>query len=552
MNLRNWILCVGLSFTIAGEASGQAQYAFRITFSDKTGSPSIANPLSFLSQRALDRRALHGVTVNPTDQPVSPDYMDSVLTITNGVRHVTSRWLNTGVILLTDSSKILLLQNKPYITDIKYVAYFGGGLHNEAPKFEEETRTPKPQYKTTGTPAYYGPSWDQTNMVKGECLHDLGFMGQGKLIAVLDDGFQYVNTNPGFDSLMSSGRLLDKYNFVRADTSVFAVHNHGTEVLSTMAGYVPNVYVGAAPKAEYALYVTEHQGPENPIEMDNMIAGMERADSLGADILTSSLGYDVFFGPVPYTIPDSEMTGNTTPVAIAANHAVSKGMLLVITAGNEGSSGLLTPGDADSVITVGSVNINKIPPGNSGHGPNADGQVKPDVCALGQPGSVLLSNLNAFSINGTSIATPQIAGFAACLWQAGASKTNFEVKRAILQSSHLFSAPGLPQLGYGIPDFCNAHKTLSVAETVPLYNSIKVYPNPFNSTLTLEIHARSPESVSIQLTDITGMLVYDQESLVTSGLNELNMNMPGELSVGVYLCRVVMAHQVHTIKVVKQ
>src|SRR5690606_21990153 len=141
------------------------------------------------------RRLAQNINVDQTDLPVSPAYMDSVLTITQGKRHVTSRWLNTCVILLDDSSKILLLQNKPYITAIEYVAYYANGLHGEAPKWQEETHSSSPaKHKTTGSPAYYGPTWNQTNMVQGDCLHDLDKKGQGMLIAVLENGFMYVNT----------------------------------------------------------------------------------------------------------------------------------------------------------------------------------------------------------------------------------------------------------------------------------------------------------------------------------------------------------------------
>jgi subtilisin family serine protease len=371
------------------------------------------------------------------------------------------------------------------------------------------------------------------------------------LIAVLDDGFKHVNTNPGFDSLYSSGRILDKYNFVLADTGVYAAHVHGTEVLSTMAGYVPNTYVGAAPLAQYALYVTEEQGPEHPIEMDNMIAGMERADSVGADILSTSLGYDVFFSPVPYSIPDQDFNGHTTPVAIAANHAVAKGMLLVITAGNEGPAGLLTPGDADSVITVGSVDINKNSPANSGYGPNTDGQVKPDVCAMGAPGSVLISTLTPTSINGTSIATPQIAGFAACLWQGSPTRSNYEIKRAIIESSHLFTNPTHVQLGYGVPDFCAALKALDIDETRPNQSSITIYPNPFSDELTISLTSSRANTLLFELADVTGKLVFRNTKSVDSGKNLVKIDTPVDLATGVYLCRMILDNEVKTVKLIK-
>ena len=550
MILRKWILCSLLALSLCEPADAQPQYAFRISFTDKAGSPPLSNPSAFLSPRALNRRLLQTIPLHITDQPVSPAYMDSVLTITGGKRHVTSKWLNTCVILLDDSSKILLLQNKPYITDISYVAYYQNGIHGQK-KFEEETHSASSaKFRTTGNPAWYGPTWAQTNMVKGDCLHDAGYLGQGVLIAVLDDGFQYVNTNPGFDSLYTSGRILDKHNFVKADTAVYTSYFHGTEVLSTMAGYVPNAFVGAAPLAQYALYVTEDQGVEHPIEMDNMIAGMERADSLGADILSSSLGYDVFFSPVYYAIPDSQFDGNTTPVAIAANLAAAKGMLLVITAGNEGTNGLLTPGDADSVLTVGSVDINKTPASNSGYGPNTDGQTKPDVCALGAPGYVIIGGLNPTAVSGTSIATPQIAGFAACLWQATNGRTPYQIKTAIQKSAHVYSTPGV-QLGYGIPDFCAAFKALGIDDAKPGADNLSVYPNPFSNELTISLDTPTNDNLLVQITDVTGKLVFSTVEVLTAGQNNVKVRIPADLSPGVYLCRLILSGEVRTVKLLK-
>lgn len=369
MVLRKCIVGMLVIILLTSTAQAQtAQFAFRISFKDKQGSANITNPLSFLSQRAIDRRSQMGIPIDTTDLPVAPHYIDSVLTATQGILHVTSRWLNQCVVLLSDSTNILLLQNKPYINTIDYVAYYQNGLHNKPEvqdKFAKET-VDDGTHKPTGTQAYYNGNWDQTNLVHGDCLHDKGYKGQGKLIAVLDDGYSFVNSNAAFDSLYTSGRILDKYNFVRDTNFVYGYSQHGTEVLSTMAVYLPNTYVGAAPLAQYALYITEDNTSEQVVEMDNMIAGFERADSIGADVVSTSLGYNTFFGPTFYSIPQAQLDGKTTIAAKAANMATSKGMLMIITAGNEGGGGLLTPGDADSALTIGNVLATKIPATSSG------------------------------------------------------------------------------------------------------------------------------------------------------------------------------------------
>jgi serine protease AprX len=552
--LGKWILCCSLFITTRAFAQAQPQYAFRVSFSDKAGSPSISNPLAFLTQRSLDRRTAQGIAIDATDQPVSPLYLDTVLTLTLGKLHVTSKWLNNCVILLHDSSKILLLQNKPYITDIRYIAYYSTGLHMAVPggTGSGTSIAPSSKYKTTGNPAWYGSSWDQTNLVHGDCLHDKGWKGEGKLIAILDDGYVGVNSGVGFDSLYKSGRIVDKRNFVLADTFVYGYSGHGTEVLSAMAAYLPNTYVGSAPLAQYALYITEQLNVELQIEMDNMVAAFERADSIGADVISTSLGYNIFPNVPSYTIPVSDFDGKTTPPARAANMASAKGILMVITAGNEGAGGLLTPGDADSAVTVGAVNISKAPASFSGHGPNAAGVIKPDVCALGQPGYGMGAGSIPFPVNGTSIATPQIAGFAACLWQGSPGRKSSEVKRAIISGADLYPTPNMPQLGYGAANFCKSTAVLDVHDVIGQAFGITIFPNPVNKAITISLYSTAGESLHVTLTDVTGKILMSSHHTLSGGSNRINIPTPAGLAPGIYLCRLVIAQQVRAVKLVKE
>jgi serine protease AprX len=554
MSLRRSIRCLAAILTIQVSVQAQTQYAFRISFSDKNGA-DISNPLSFLSQRALDRRTLHSCAVDTTDLPVAQVYIDTVLDLTQGKLHVTSRWLNTCVILVEDTALIAPLLLKPYVSGTKYVGFYLNGLHkgggDEYPgKFTSETEVEK----TTGSAAYYGPSWDQTNLVKGDCLHDNGWLGEGKLIAVMDDGFLNVDTNPAFDTLMTDGRVLDMNNFVLADPVVYDYHSHGTQALSALAGYIPNTYVGAAPKASYALYITEDQNSEQPIEMDNLVAAMERADSLGTDVISTSLGYNTFFGPVPSSLTYADIDGKTTPAAIAANMATIKGILVVVSAGNEGGNSwnfILTPGDADSALTIGSVNISGVPAGTSGYGPNSAGHVKPDVCALGSPAAVLLGDLTPHYINGTSFATPQIAGFAACLWQAIPTITTYKLRDAIKKASSSYNNPGV-QLGYGIPDFCLALQSLGVKDPngPNAVEWIRFYPNPVNDQVSAEFYSRLSAKMDLRLMDITGRVIIDHVFSVHSGNNKISFGLP-DIASGVYICRVNMGDYSQVVRLLK-
>jgi hypothetical protein len=546
MSAKTWAAFLLVLFL--SESTAARQYAFRICFKDKNGSLAISDAHAFLSERALERRRAQGIRLDSTDRPVSSVYIREVLNLTNGSFHVASKWLNSCVILVSDSSQISVLKDKPFISSITYV-----GFYADEPKGKNHVKgaVPVPAWKTTADPAYYGSAWTQTHLVSGDCLHDKGWMGQGKLIAVLDDGFHYVDSAPAFDSLYQSGRIADTRNFVLPQNDVYTdFWQHGTEVLSTIAGYLPNTYVGAAPQAQYALYVTEDQTSETPVEMDNMVAGFERADSIGADIISSSLGYNTFNPPFP-SIPLSELDGKTTVAAIGANLAVQKGMLLVITAGNEGNAGLLTPGDADSVITVGSVGANGQPAGNSGYGPNAAGIIKPDVCALGNPGYVLTNGTTPFAVSGTSVATPQVAGFAACLWQGSTGKSNFEIKQAILKTASFYSSPQPPQMGYGILDFCEADIMLDVAEMEGGPSSVTVYPNPSSGKFLITFSYSHTASIKFTITDLTGRVVLRESRSISAGANQIAIDLPASLSSGVYLCIIQLEGERKAIKLLK-
>lgn len=536
---RIWCVWILLLLATSGSVQAQApQYVFKISFKDKAGAPPLSSASSFLSQRALDRRTAQDIALDSTDRPVSPGYVSDVLSTTGGTFHVKSKWLNFLVILLTDSSKILTLSGKPYIQSIEYTGYYDPYLHNKTSNGGINQNA-----QVTGSSNYYGSSWNQTDMVHGDYLHDRGFKGQGKLIAVLDAGFVGVDIGLGFDSLVQSGRIVDAYDLVHASTDVYSYSGHGTGCLSTMAAYLPGTYVGTAPLAEYALYCTEVEGIDQPAEMDNMVAGIERADSVGADIISSSLGYNNFQGPGYSTLTYADIDGKTTAPAKAVNLATAKGMLCVISAGNEGGNPwnyILTPGDADSAITVGSVNINKDPAGDSGFGPNSAGRIKPDVCLLGSSAYIMQTSGTPVPGNGTSYATPQLAGWAACLWQATSNTTPWKLRNAITQSAHRYLNPGA-QLGYGIPDFGKAFELMGIKDVAADLNTdnwLKAYPNPFYKQLTIGFYMDTNEKADIAVFDITGRKVAASALQLNKGVQTATIDLPG-LPAGTYYLKAV-------------
>ncbi len=546
---KSWIISGLLLFAIL-PVFAQQQFAYRISFTDKAGAPPLSNPLVFLSQRALDRRSAQNISLNQTDRPVSPLYVDTVLTITGGVLHVTSKWLNNCVVLLPDSSMLPTLASKPWIAEIRYVAFYQNGLHQRNENSETNPNPIKSFSKTTGNAAYYGAAWNQTQLVNGDCLHDAGFRGAGKLIAIMDDGYNYVLTNHGFDSLNMRNGVVDVHNFVGNSNDVYSGNSHGTQALSVMAGIVTDTFVGAAPDAAYALYVTEDQSSEQPIEMDNFVAALERADSVGADVINASIGYNIFFGPLAgASLSLADIDGKTTVAAKGVNIAATKGILCVISAGNEGGNSwnkILTPGDADSALTVGNVNAAGMIASNSGFGPNAAGVVKPDVLALGNPAMVLRTNTIPIGVSGTSFATPQIAGFAACLSEAFPLANESEIRLAIKQSASQFNNPGT-QTGYGIPDFCAARAFLDIPPAFLMENGMALYPNPANDFLQIKLPENS-HYAALQIIRMDGAVVFEKE--ISGNTNLVSVSVAA-LPAGVYGCKIWIENQMKMLRFVK-
>lgn len=532
--MRRNIAFLLLFLFVISNVVAQEQYAFRVFFKNKIGAPEISNASTFLSSKALQRRTIWSIPISENDRPLNQAYIDTVLNLTKSKFQLKSKWLNYCVVLLSDSSKIHLLDNKSFVSFTQYISNYGNELHQINNKFKSENEFPS-VYKSTSDSSFYGASWQQNNLLNGICLHAQGYKGKGKLIAVLDDGFNYVPTAPGFDSLFKQGRIIDKKNFVTNDTFVYGFGSHGTQILSTISGNIPNNFVGAAPDAEVALYITEDITSERPIELDNFLAATERADSIGADIISSSLGYNYFDAPSP-SLTYANLDGKTTIAAQAVNIATQKGIVCVISAGNEGGNSwnyILTPGDADSALTIGSVDINKNPAGNSGYGPNSAGIQKPDVCALGNPGAVLSSGPNPIYINGTSIATPQIAGFTACLMQANPSKNPYQIKNAIKKSSHLFTSPNY-HIGYGVPDFCKAAQMLEIKNLDSAFSNIKIFPNPTENSFWITFIASKPNKTQVLIYNNQGQIILSKEVSIERGGNKKQIELPTNLSSGLY------------------
>jgi len=342
-------------------------------------------------------------------------------------------------------------------------------------------------------------------------------------IAIMDSGFPGVNIIDGFKRIRDDNRLLDGYDFVRRDDNEFAFSGstHGTQTFSDIAGFIDGEFVGTAPDANYYLFITEDIATEGPKEEALWVEAAERADSLGVDVINTSLGYSVGFDNPAYQYTPSDMNGQTTFISRGANMAFEKGMLLVSSAGNSGNSswGIITaPGDAPGVLTVGAIDSSGAYASFSSRGPTADNRVKPDVVAKGLGAAVIRSNNVVSTNNGTSFSSPIMAGAVACLWQAFPSMTNGEIMQLIRESASLYDNPTI-QLGYGIPNFRTILESLSVDDNS--IDEFRIYPNPIKDKLFLEgpvqnsfkIRIFTTEGKMVQSTSLENVNYISMENL---------------------------------------
>ncbi len=538
------LLCIIALFSFSNNSFSQNRFVIR--FTNKTNTPfSINNPLAFLSQRAVDRRNAHGIAIDQSDLPVDPIYIQQVSNITGVTILNHSKWFNSVTVELTSPSILSSINALPFVLSSVLVGRPAGTGETNINKYNLNEQGPVlNSFPSVARLASfnYGNAQNQTSMININALHDLGFSGQGMIIAVIDGGFQDADIMGCFDSLFSQGSVLSTWDFVSNNANVYDDFWHGSAVLSTMAANVPGDMVGTAPNAQYILLRSEEVLSEYIIEEYNWASAAEFADSAGADVINSSLGYTEFDDPTQnHTYAD--MDGNTCPATIAADIAASKGILVVNSAGNEGNNSfhyISSPADGNFVLGIGAVNSSGSYASFSSQGPSFDGRVKPDVAAQGQGAAVFMpgNTLSSFS-SGTSFSGPIIAGAVACLRQRFPAKSNIEIMDAVRQSASQYATPD-GMLGYGIPDFGVASLVLGGYELSLFSDGLEVidfYPNPLKSgsTLNFRFFNRYMESVSIDLLDATGKVISRQT--IDTSTSVIPVEIDTKLSGGIYFLR---------------
>jgi len=342
--------------------------------------------------------------------------------------------------------------------DSVHLTAFGNRVAHEAIVLDGKLES------TTGVTNFfnYGAgSLAEIDLHKGQFLHNIGLCGQGMVIAILDGGFFNYTTLDAMDSIITNNQVLDTWDFYSNNTTVSDDHPHGMQCLSTIAANIRGQFIGKAPKANFLLYRTEDASSEYLIEEFNMVCGMERADSAGADVISASLGYSEF-NDASFNHTYAQMNGNTTIATLGANLAAKKGILFVVAAGDEGDSAwhyIMTPADGDSVLATGAVDMNRAARSFSSYGPSSDGQVKPDVASIGVNVMVQSTDNTIVTGSGTSFACPNMAGLSSILWQAFPEVNNMRIIQALRDAGSIATSPD-NRIGYGVPDLKSAFGTL--------------------------------------------------------------------------------------------
>jgi serine protease AprX len=553
--IRTFILYIVLLTTTL---SAYSQDRYIVKFTDKNNSPySLSSPLQFLSQRAIDRRINHNISLTITDLPVNPNYIQGVINTGANVLNV-SKWNNAVIIETTSTSVLNAINQLSYVSNYSNVGKVVLNPINPTNKFSKESYAPYNKNQSLRTASYnYGQAANQINMIGLSNLHNAGFDGTGMIIAVIDAGFYDAPNMICFDSLFQQNRIISTWDFVDHENDVYDDNYHGAAVLSCMASNVDNELIGTAPKAEYILLRSEDAATENIIEEYNWSAAAEYADSAGADVINSSLGYTRFDDPIQ-DHEYADLDGNTCPVTIAADMAASKGILVVNSAGNEGNSSwnyISAPADGDSVLAAGAVDDLGIYASFSGNGPSADGRIKPDVADLGQ-GTSLYTAFSGNMVttgNGTSFSGPILAGAAACLWQAWPQRNNMQIIDFIQRSSSQFQFPDT-LIGYGIPNFTLANNLLSLSEfNVSTSSAMNVFPNPWNNNSPLHVLylSEKTEVITLEIVDVLGRVMYSESRNVSGGIYE-DLQIKVDISNGTYLVNIYSSKEVLTSKFIKQ
>jgi serine protease AprX len=556
---RLFIIVSAIIFSFSLFAQEQKHVVF---LKNKDNNPySLSNPIAFLTQRSLDRRTKSNIPLDSRDLPVTPSYVTQIAA-TGAVVVYSLKWFNAVVVNTNDPGILVTIAALPFVDHIDQALKDQPVKTHSEPGIKEITGIPPYILSKEGPRASvkssnlinYGQAYNQAHMISVDGLHNLGFTGEGMMIAILDAGFYHVDQIAAFDSLWVNNQILGTRDFNIPGNNVFGdnMHSHGMSVLSTMGANLPGEMVGTAPHASFWLVRTEVGEYEALIEEYNWAGGAEFADSLGADVINSSLGYTEFDNPA-FNHTYADLDGNTTPVTRAGDLAASRGILVVNSAGNEGGSAwqyVGAPADGDSVFTLGAVDASGNYASFSSTGPTADGRIKPDVMAQGSGTTVMTPWGSVGQGSGTSFSSPVMAGALACLWQSTPLLSAEQIRESVRSTASMSNTPN-NQFGWGIPNLMNARTFLSAPGSKTLQqDQFTLFPTPFSSAPILKSSLKSAETITVEVLAVTGQILTSKV-IVSREYSTIQLDDFNAFPAGIYFVRISSGTSQQVIRAVK-
>lgn len=450
--MKNLFVVLAFALFATGLSAQQDTLKYRISLKDKAATTySLEKPDAFLSEKAIERRRKQHLAIDSTDLPVCRKY---VAAISKEGAHIVvqGKWDNFVTVSCNDSGVIARIAALPFVRSTEKVWTSPGA---DRPSMATK-RDSLVNQLTIYRDSLYGAAYQQIHISNGDKLHKAGFRGDGMTIAIIDAGFH----NADRMTAMKNIHILGVKDFVNPKADLFAESTHGMSVLSCIGMNQPNVMTGTAPDASFWLLRSEDEYSENLVEQDYWSAAVEFADSVGVDVINTSLGYYIFDDPSK-NYNYRELNGHYALMSREASKIADKGMVLVCSAGNAGMGPwkkITPPGDAENVLTVGAIDKKGVLAPFSSIGNTADGRIKPDVVAVGLGADVMRSDGNQGKANGTSFSSPIMCGMVACLWQACPMLTAKELIQLVRQSGNRAAYPD-NIYGCGVPDMWKVYQT---------------------------------------------------------------------------------------------
>ena len=512
---------------------------------------SLANPSKFLTSKAIQRREREKTAVDSLDLPVTSSYVQGLRTHSQEILYV-SKWLNAAVVV-ADSIGKKGMEALPYVQKVQWVAK--GFISRTGTRLNQESQEGLPKSKKWAVEESYreAAAYDFQNQLLGiPDMHKAGFTGKGVTVAIFDSGFPGLDKASAFLHLFTNKQVLGQLNVVRPwIKEVFRDNEHGTQVASLIVANQAETLVSGAHQAQVIFAITEDVATEYPVEELNWVRAAEYADSLGVDIINSSLGYLDFDEP-KLTYTTAQLDGKTTYVSRGASLAAKRGILIVNSVGNYGSAGsssLVAPADAAGILAVGSVTANSTVSAFSSRGPTADGRIKPEVVAFGQSPVLIRASGQVSAAAGTSFSSPQIAALAAGLWEAKPTWTKDELLTNLIKSGTQYATPD-QNLGYGIPNFRGAFYGALLGINEEEEVGWTVYPNPVTDE---QVYIRFGQELSlqIQLFDSSGRPVLEKMLQRNSAKDPYFLTLK-QLPSGLYFMQLMDGKEIAYQKLIKQ